>query len=52
MENRDTFIVASKKGGLEVMADKAKYMILCRDQNRGRNHHIKFHNNSFEIVEH
>jgi hypothetical protein len=52
VENTDAFIVASKKSGLEVMADKAKYMILFRDQNGGRNRHIKIHNNSFEIVEH
>lgn len=44
MENTDAFIVASKKSGLEVMADKAKYMILSRDQNGGLNLHIKIHN--------
>jgi len=43
--------VASKEIGLEVNADKAKYMVMSRDQNAGRSHNIKFDNSSFERVE-
>jgi hypothetical protein len=37
--------------GLEVNADKTKYMIMSRDQNAGRNRSIKIDNSSFEGVE-
>jgi hypothetical protein len=43
--------VASKQTGLEVNADKTKYMIMSRDQNAGRSHSIKTDNSSFERVE-
>jgi len=43
--------VASKEIGLEVMADKTKYMVMSRDENAGRSHSIKIDNISFEIVE-
>jgi len=33
--------VASKKNGLEVNADKTKYMVMSRDQNVGQSHNIK-----------
>jgi hypothetical protein len=42
--------VASKEIGLEVNADKTKYMITSQDQNAGRNHNIKI-DSLFEIVE-
>ena len=41
----------SKKNGLEVSADKTKYMAMSRNQNAGRSHHIKNDNRSFERVE-
>jgi len=37
--------------GLEVNADKTKYMIMSRDQNAGRIHSMKIDNRSIERVE-
>jgi hypothetical protein len=34
-------VVTGKEIGLEVNADKTKYMVMSRDQNPGRNHSIK-----------
>ena len=39
------------KIGLEVNADKTKYMIMSRDRNAGRGHSVKIDNNSTERVE-
>ena len=44
-------MVASKKNGLEVNADKNKYMIMYWDQNAGWNHNIKIDYSFFEKVE-
>jgi hypothetical protein len=44
-ENAEAFLVASKEAGLEVNADKSKYMVKSRDQNAGRSHSIKIDNN-------
>ena len=41
----------SKDAGLEVNADKTKYMVMPRDQNAGRRQNIKIDNSSFERVE-
>jgi len=41
----------SKEIGLEVNADKTKYMVMSRDQNVGRSRSIKTDNSSFERVE-
>ena len=35
-DSAETLIVASKETGLEVNADKTKYMVMSRDQNSGR----------------
>jgi len=43
--------VASKEIGLEIYADKTKYMIKSRDQNAGQSHSMKTDNSSFERVE-
>jgi len=43
--------VASKETGLEVNADKIKYMVMSRDQNAGQSHSVKYDNSSFERVE-
>ena len=48
--NTEAFVVDSKEIGLEVNADKTKYMIMSRDQNAGRSHNIKIDNSSFECV--
>jgi len=37
--------------GLEVNADKTKYMVMSRDKNAGQSHGMKTDNNSFERVE-
>ena len=50
-ENAESLVVASKKIGLEVNADKTKYMVMSRDQNLGRSHSMKTDNSSFERVE-
>jgi hypothetical protein len=47
-KNTEDLAVASKKIGLEVNAEKTKYMVMFRDQNAGQNHSIKTDNKSFE----
>ena len=47
----DALVVASKEIGLEVDADKTKYMVMSRDQNAGRRQNIKIDNSSFGRVE-
>ena len=37
--------------GLEVSADKTKYMVMSRDQNARRNHSVTVDNSTFERVE-
>jgi hypothetical protein len=51
-ENMEALVVASKEIGLEVNAEKTKYMVMSRDQNAGQNHNIEIDNKSFERVEH
>jgi hypothetical protein len=51
MENAEALVVASKEIGLEVNADKIKYIVMSRDQNAGRSHSIKIVNSSAERVE-
>jgi len=50
-ENTEALIVASNEIGLEVNADKTKYMVMSRDQNAGQSHNMKIDNRSFEMVE-
>jgi len=50
-ENAEALVVASKEIGLEVNADKTKYIVMSRDQNAGRSHSIKIYNNSFARAE-
>ena len=50
-EKAEALVDASKETGLEVNADKTKYMVMSRDQTAGRSHKIKIHNSSFERVE-
>jgi len=49
-KNTGTLVVASKNG-LNVNADKTKYMVMSRDQNAGRRNNIKSDNSSYERVE-
>ena len=50
-ENAEALIMASKNTGLEVNADKTKYMVMSQDQNAGQSHSMKTDNSSFERVE-
>jgi hypothetical protein len=50
-ENAGALVVASMEIGLDVNADKTKYMVMSRDQNAGRSHNMKIDKNSFERVE-
>jgi hypothetical protein len=50
-KNAEVLAVASTEIGLEVNADKTKYMVMSRDHDAGRSHSIKNDNNSFENVE-
>ena len=43
--------MASKVIGLEVNADKTKYMFMSRDQNAGRIHSVRIDNSTFDGVE-
>jgi hypothetical protein len=50
-KNTDTLLVASKKSGLDINADKTKYVVISRDQNSGQRNNIKTDNSSYERVE-
>jgi hypothetical protein len=50
-KNTEALVAATKEIGLEVNADKTKYMVMSRDQNAGRNQNIRIDNISFERVE-
>ena len=43
--------MASKEIGLEVNADKTKYMVMFQNQNAGRSQSITIDNSSFKRVE-
>ena len=43
--------MASKEFGLEVNADKTKYMVMSRNENAGRSYSMKIDKSSFETVE-
>jgi len=49
--NTETLLVVSKEIGLEVNAEKTKYLIMSRDQAAGKDHNIKIDNKSLERVE-
>jgi hypothetical protein len=51
-KNTETLIDSSQEVGLEVNAEKTKYMLLSRHQNAGQNHDIKTANRSFENMAH
>ena len=50
-KNAEALVVATKEIGLDVNADKFKYMIMSGDQNAERNHSMKTDNSSIERVE-
>jgi hypothetical protein len=47
----EALVVASHEIGLEINADKTKYIVISRDLNARRCQNIKFDNNFFERVE-
>jgi len=50
-ENAEDLVVATEEIGLEVNADKTKYMVMSRDRNAGRGHSVKIDNSYIERVE-
>jgi hypothetical protein len=50
-KNAKALVVASKGIGLEVNANKTKYMVMSPDQKAGRSHTLKIDNRCFERVE-
>jgi len=51
IKKAEALVVASKGTGLEVNADKTKYMVMSRNQDAGRSHNIKIDISFFERVE-
>jgi hypothetical protein len=45
-KSSEALVVASKQTGLEVSADKSKYMVMSRDQIAAKSHNIKIDNSS------
>jgi len=50
-KNAEVLVAATKETGLEVNADKTKYMTVSRDQNAGLIHSMKMDNSPIERVE-
>ena len=50
-ENAEALVAATSENGLEVSADKTKYMVMSRNQNAGRIHSARTDNITFERVE-
>jgi len=40
-KNTEVLVVASRENGLEVNADKSKYVVMFRDKNAGQNKNTK-----------
>jgi len=47
-ENAEALVAATRKIGLELNADKTKYMVMSRDQNAGRIHSVRTDNSTFD----
>jgi len=47
----EALVAATREIGLEVSADKTKYMVMSRDQKAGRIHSVRIDNSTFERVE-
>ena len=46
-ENAEALVVVTRETGLEVSADKTKYMVMSRDQNAGRIHSVRIDNSTY-----
>jgi hypothetical protein len=49
-ENSETLLEASRDIGLEINAEKTKYMIMSRHPNLGQNQNIRIATESFDMV--
>jgi hypothetical protein len=49
-EHVEALIVARKEIGLEVIADKSKYILMSRDKNAGQSYNMKTESRSYEMV--
>jgi hypothetical protein len=49
-KNTEALVIPSKVTGLEVNAEKSKYMVMSRDQHVGQNPNLEIGNKSFESV--
>jgi hypothetical protein len=49
-ENKEALLEASRDIGLEIDAEKTKYMVMSRHSNSGQNQNIRIANESFENV--
>ena len=50
-ENAEALVAATREIGLEVSADKTKYMVMSRDQNARRIQSVRIDNSTFKKVE-
>ena len=50
-ENVEALVAATREIGLEVSADKTRYMVMSRDQKAERIHSVRIDNSTFERVE-
>jgi len=50
-ENAEALVAATREIGLEVCADKTKYLVMSRDQNARRIQSVRIDNSTFERVE-
>ena len=48
-ENAEALVAVTREIGLEVSADKTKYMVMSRDHNAGRNHSVRIDNSNLEL---
>jgi len=49
--NVEALVTATREIGLEVNADKTKYMVMSQDHNAGRIHSVRIDNSTFKRVE-
>ena len=50
-DKAEALVAATRETGLEVSADKTRYMVMSRDQNAGQNHSVRIDNCTFERLE-
>jgi len=50
-KSSEALVATTKETGLEVNADKTKYIVMFRGQNAGRSHNIKTDNSSLTVEE-